>query len=1355
MKVFQQIISLSLVIVLLCSIFPVMVVDTRAAEIAEISVVETVPVETTVMETVVEEAPIEATLSSETEVQETVPAETEEIMDETVSVETETATDETISKESDITDSGIIPEDTTEQEEEMIDQQEAVADLIIDETIPDNQVLADNSDSQSSAAYPGCMPSIGNPKVLVFYVTLPEGTPAWDLDIAGVENLFFSETGESLRTFYEKSSYEKLHIDGTVYEYTTKQDVSYYTSAEMIIDEIIEEYQNTINWDDYDVNQDGCIDGIYIVPKTEYIWDGPNFVSAYGQSIGNLTTNQYCLMRSQDLITLCHETCHMFGIPDIYAGSGLNPQGSNTDSIMDDDGSEHQGTGDLPGILKYALGWIDNPIFFSGTGTRDMTLQSVSTNGEIAIIYPNGDTGNNNWMVVEYLTKDANNHHSGVRIWKTKILRDEDNSIQFRYLEAISPFKQTNYYFNAGESVTPYTYPSTSYGVTYRSAGDYKTRTTCFDEIGFSGISISVKSTNDKFAELTVSIDNTIKDIPGTAVLTFSDSTSDVIVDSAKTLIATVESELEMMVAGEISLKDDDTGTIIPVDPVFNAYSNILYLYISEENMDSLVSGKTYLINLNDAVKTYYGSDISIKDFDGTITIRNLGIPIHAEGPYETSFFGLPERDFYAPDVFRIDNTHAMHFGYVDRALFMRTHDISTHQYTDVKATVNPPSGELQIDKVVQIDEEYYAVMFRNSLEERTIIYIAVYDLNGHLIDEYTSRDNAVYYVGGHAHPVVIKDGEAQELKVQNGQLIFKPINYPFSSTNATKASQYKLTDTMFAFVSRTYVPSNHVTVTLLTDSDGNTTVLEYDNVRDVDIIYKDNKLYVLTAGEDLILHVYDSSIDLIEERVLFNQISMKHLSDLKLGFVGNDVWCSFNGTSSINDVDYSNSYLLVFTPNMPTQYYRYGDKSSTYMGTFCYMGNGTFVMATKNPYYVLKAEVSDHDCTYTSSVVAPTCTEQGYTLHTCTECDKSYKDNYVDATGHNWDKGTITKEPTLEETGIMIYTCTICKETRTEKIGKLSAVQRIAGADRIETALAVAKELKTVLGVDKFDSIILAAGGSGSDQTKFADALSGSYLASAKKAPILLYTKGDLSSKNLTFIEENLSANGTIYLLGGNVSIPAEVEEALNASGYTTKRLGGADRYQTNLIILDEAGIDSADEILIAGGQAFADSLSASATGLPIMLVNGTKTTLTTAQVEFLQSLNGKKVTILGGTAAVSADLEAAIEEAFGGDADRIYGDARENTSAMIAEKYFADADMALIAYSRMYPDGLAGGVLANALHAPLLLTKAGSESIANAYIEEYGIEAGYALGGTAVMTDETVRAVFGLAEDAVISQK
>lgn len=114
---------------------------------------------------------------------------------------------------------------------------------------------------------------------------------------------------------------------------------------------------------------------------------------------------------------------------------------------------------------------------------------------------------------------------------------------------------------------------------------------------------------------------------------------------------------------------------------------------------------------------------------------------------------------------------------------------------------------------------------------------------------------------------------------------------------------------------------------------------------------------------------------------------------------------------------------------------------------------------------------------TFTETVVAPTCTEDGYTLHTCNENPaKTYKDTTVPALGHQykevttpatcgalgsvdnvcercndkqhvknlpvtgehqWDEGVITKEPTATETGIKTYTCNVCKATKTEDIAK------------------------------------------------------------------------------------------------------------------------------------------------------------------------------------------------------------------------------------------------------------------------------------------------------------------------------
>ena len=92
----------------------------------------------------------------------------------------------------------------------------------------------------------------------------------------------------------------------------------------------------------------------------------------------------------------------------------------------------------------------------------------------------------------------------------------------------------------------------------------------------------------------------------------------------------------------------------------------------------------------------------------------------------------------------------------------------------------------------------------------------------------------------------------------------------------------------------------------------------------------------------------------------------------------------------------------------------------------------------------VLKATWKDkeaetpHKHSYKAVVTAPTCTEKGYTTHTCA-CGDSYVDTYVDALGHAWDNGKVTKEPTETETGVKTFTCTRCGETKTEVIPALS----------------------------------------------------------------------------------------------------------------------------------------------------------------------------------------------------------------------------------------------------------------------------------------------------------------------------
>ena len=83
---------------------------------------------------------------------------------------------------------------------------------------------------------------------------------------------------------------------------------------------------------------------------------------------------------------------------------------------------------------------------------------------------------------------------------------------------------------------------------------------------------------------------------------------------------------------------------------------------------------------------------------------------------------------------------------------------------------------------------------------------------------------------------------------------------------------------------------------------------------------------------------------------------------------------------------------------------------------------------------------VEAHEHSYTAVVTAPTCTEKGYTTHTCS-CGDSYVDTYTNALGHAWDSGKVTKQPTATETGVRTYTCTRCNATKTETVPATGSV--------------------------------------------------------------------------------------------------------------------------------------------------------------------------------------------------------------------------------------------------------------------------------------------------------------------------
>ena len=400
------------------------------------------------------------------------------------------------------------------------------------------------------------------------------------------------------------------------------------------------------------------------------------------------------------------------------------------------------------------------------------------------------------------------------------------------------------------------------------------------------------------------------------------------------------------------------------------------------------------------------------------------------------------------------------------------------------------------------------------------------------------------------------------------------------------------------------------------------------------------------------------------------------------------------------------------------------------------FAGSGRSLVATTS-IQVTKAVASEQ-------TVPATCTTEGSV--TVTYSDGTVSTTVLPALGHAWDEGTVTQKPTDTQNGEMLYTCQRCGATETQVIVRASAegVIRLRGETRYDTAFKTADALKETLGVDRFDTILVASGES------FADALGGSYLAAVKKAPILL-TSGETVCKRVAdYIEENLASGGTVYILGGTAAVPETMEELLPKRNVV--RLAGETRYETNLCILREAGVTPGQEVLVCTGTNFADSLSASATGKPILLVNNGSGSLTEGQRAYLQGL-GTGYCIVGGENAVGSYLAAELKAL--GSVRRLAGTDRYETSVLVAKTFFARPSAAVLGYSENFPDGLCGGALAYSMGIPLVLTKTGKAVAAALYASEYSIDRGYVLGGEGLISDDTVRWIFRMSAAETITVK
>ena len=291
----------------------------------------------------------------------------------------------------------------------------------------------------------------------------------------------------------------------------------------------------------------------------------------------------------------------------------------------------------------------------------------------------------------------------------------------------------------------------------------------------------------------------------------------------------------------------------------------------------------------------------------------------------------------------------------------------------------------------------------------------------------------------------------------------------------------------------------------------------------------------------------------------------------------------------------------------------------------------------------------------------------------------------------------------------------------------------RVAGNNRYGTSIAAADKLKSLQGKSKFDCMIIAYG------DNFADALSATYLSAVKKAPIILVNKAN-ESNVISYVRNNLASGGKLYLIGGTAVVSQNLEN--NLYSLRPVRLAGTNRYGTNLAILKEAGVTGQD-VLICTAKNYADSLSASSVGKPIMLVDQK---MSNDQLTFLKNNNTSGLYyLIGGTVAVPDSIGTQLR-GIGGRAQRVAGSNRYSTSLEVAKKFFpGKRNTVVCVYALNYPDGLSGGAIAVQYNSPVLLVSAKSSTDAQTYTKSVGARQVVAVGGSGIIPDAVLDNVGG----------
>lgn len=277
--------------------------------------------------------------------------------------------------------------------------------------------------------------------------------------------------------------------------------------------------------------------------------------------------------------------------------------------------------------------------------------------------------------------------------------------------------------------------------------------------------------------------------------------------------------------------------------------------------------------------------------------------------------------------------------------------------------------------------------------------------------------------------------------------------------------------------------------------------------------------------------------------------------------------------------------------------------------------------------------------------------------------------------------------------------------------------VERLGAADRYATSLLIADAFVERAG-GSVDNVVMVSG------RHWHDAAVAVPVASALHAPVVMIPPEGLRHDTASFLSR-AKAKHVIVVASGEwpgTTVSPRVHDQLTEAGVEVFLIHGADRYLTGVAAARWLGklpgrADNPAPVVIANGETFADAIAAGplsyALEAPVLLTP--RSELHPDVARYLRDARTDHVVLMGGTTALSEDIETALRDLGVTGVDRIDGATRYHTAAAAARfaaELFAGVCFAGprigLARGDLHTDAASAAPLLAQHCTPLLLTRA-----------------------------------------------